>query len=346
MPEYIYPGYGPTDDNWLTPRAKTKGGYHGGNDNRAKAGTPVYAQYGGEIFRTGNIDGYGKSVVVKSKAPDGTVFYHLYGHLGPDPLPSPGTPIQADQPIPGAFIGTKEYVQGQGGLTSGPHLHREIISGKAPLNGDPNKPFGIYSSDITHRADPDTFDINRPVFPYQNGEPKPPLEPRAIVSAPRPLQVRPPSSGGTRSTQYPRVESAPNPSGMIVPDAAGPTSLGGPNGPTPLLPPLGSRAGPNSTPAVDQSVSPLHFAPEPPSAARERIPFPLEALLAPDRADVLDRWASSARRRELSRSTQAAPVTLPSPIDQTVVSDPTNAERPSAGGLLGLIQDYMRRNAY
>lgn len=101
MPEYKYPGYGPTTENWLTPRAKTKGGYHGGSDNPAKPGTPVYAQYNGEIFRTGRIDGYGMSVVVKSKAPDGTIFYQLYGHLGPDPLPAPGTPVIADQPIPG-----------------------------------------------------------------------------------------------------------------------------------------------------------------------------------------------------------------------------------------------------
>ena len=182
MPEYRYPGYGPTGENWLTPRAKTKGGYHGGSDNPASPGTPVYAQYDGEIFRTGKIGGYGMSVVVKSKAPDGTVFYHLYGHLGPDPLPPPGTPVAANEPIPGAVIGTTKYVRDQGGLTSGPHLHREIISGKAPLRSDPNEGFGIYSSDITHKADPDTFDINHPLFPYQNGEPKPALQSRPAAS--------------------------------------------------------------------------------------------------------------------------------------------------------------------
>lgn len=127
------------------------------------------------------------SVVVKSTAPDGSIFYQLYGHLGPDQLPAPGTPIAADQPIPGAVIGTKDYVRAQGGLTSGPHLHREIISGNVPLNADPNKPFGIYSSDITHKADPDAFDIDRPFFPYQNGEPKP-----ALPSGPS--TVPPPSS--------------------------------------------------------------------------------------------------------------------------------------------------------
>jgi len=263
MPEYKYPGYGPTDDNWLTPRAKTKGGYHGGTDNRAKAGTPVYAQYSGEIFRTGNIDGYGMSVVVKSKAPDGTVFYQLYGHLGPDPLPPPGTPVVADQPIPGAVIGTKEYVKGLGGLTTGPHLHREIISGRAPLNKDPKQTFGIWSSDIKHKADPDRFDVNHPVFPYQNGEPQPPLQPRATESSLRPPQVRPPPSGGAPSMRGARIDSAPGlPSGIVVPDAEGPTSLGGPNGPVPLQRPVRSPAPADSAPAADPRLPPLHFAPE------------------------------------------------------------------------------------
>ena len=147
MPEYKYPGYGPTRENWLTSRPKTKFGYHGGNDNPAPAGTPVYAQYGGTVFRSGNIDGYGLAVVVETTAPNGTKFYTLYGHLAPQDLPAPDTPIAAGQPIPGAFIGTKEDVQRLGGLSSGPHLHREIISGAAELN--PSKRFGIYSSDIT-----------------------------------------------------------------------------------------------------------------------------------------------------------------------------------------------------
>lgn len=228
MPEYKYPGYGATTENWLTPRAKTKGGYHGGSDNPAKPGTPVYAQHGGEVFRSGNIAGYGMSVVVKSTAPDGTVFYQLYGHLGPDQLPAPGTPIAADQPIPGAVIGTKDYVRAQGGLTSGPHLHREIISGKAPLNADPNKPFGIYSSDITHKADPDAFDIDRPVFPYQNGEPKPPLPSAPTTAPPRSPQVLPSLPGDILPADFPRQGAAPpSSSGMAIPGAKGPTSLGG-----------------------------------------------------------------------------------------------------------------------
>ena len=68
----------------------SKGGYHGGADNAAKPGTPVYAEYGGEVYRSGPITGYGMSVIVKTTAPDGTVFYHLYGHLGPAPIADSG----------------------------------------------------------------------------------------------------------------------------------------------------------------------------------------------------------------------------------------------------------------
>ncbi|MBR0774446.1 peptidoglycan DD-metalloendopeptidase family protein [Bradyrhizobium diazoefficiens] len=331
MPEYKYPGYGATTEDWLTPRAKTKGGFHGGSDNPAKPGTPVYAQYGGEVFRSGVIDGYGMSVVVKSRAPDGTVFYQLYGHLGPDPLPAPGTPITAGEPIPGAAIGTKDYVRSKGGITSGPHLHREIISGKATLNADPNKPFGIYSSDITSKADPDRFDIDRPVFPYQNGEPKPALPPGPTPSPPRSPLARPSLPDDTPLADNPR-RPGPAPrqsSGMAVPGAEGPTSLGGPNGPAPLRAavPMRSQSPGSSAPIADPTLPPLHFAPEmprmldrlavPPSfrsslfgrpCGASEASFPLEALLARDYDSALDRWAASSPRRDVSPRTKGGPL--------------------------------------
>jgi murein DD-endopeptidase MepM/ murein hydrolase activator NlpD len=182
MPEYNYPGYSPTQDNILTSRPHTVGGYHGGNDNRAAAHTPVYAEYSGTVVRSGNINGYGLAVVILSVAPNGTKFYELYGHLAPvvtsvapdgtisydfpiqlhpdllDPtdLPAPGTKVTAGQQIPGAFIGTKEDVTLRLGNSSGPHLHREIISYRAPLDLRPNQPFGIQSSDIRFKARIDT----------------------------------------------------------------------------------------------------------------------------------------------------------------------------------------------
>jgi murein DD-endopeptidase MepM/ murein hydrolase activator NlpD len=177
MPRYDYPGYKFTGEGWLGARPGTKCGYHGGTDNPAAAGTPVYAEHGGKVFRSGPISGYGMSVIVKSIAADGTPFYELYGHLGPGRLPPPDSEVVAGKPIPGAVIGETEYVRSKGGISSGPHLHRETISGKVRLN--PNGGLGLYSSEINHKADPDTFDINHPVFPYENGEPLPPAIPQA-----------------------------------------------------------------------------------------------------------------------------------------------------------------------
>ncbi|CCE04119.1 conserved hypothetical protein; putative metalloendopeptidase related [Bradyrhizobium sp. STM 3843] len=241
MPRYEYPGYKSSGEGWLDARPGTKGGYHGGTDSPARAGTPVYAEHGGKVFRSGPINGYGMSVIVKSIAPDGTPFYELYGHLGPGPLPDPGGEIAAGQPIPGAVIGETGYVNKMGGISTGPHLHREIISGKVRLNEKGG--LGLYSSEVKHRADPDTFDINHPVFPYENDEPLPPLVPPTRSR----LLITPRQSAPlTRPTDRPNANSPPtnNPPpsqfspSVPIPGAAGPTSIGGPNGPMPVVPPV------------------------------------------------------------------------------------------------------------
>jgi murein DD-endopeptidase MepM/ murein hydrolase activator NlpD len=275
MPEYNYPGYSPTQDNMLTARPHTVDGYHGGNDNPAPAHTPVYAEYPGTVVRSGNINGYGLAVVVESVAPNGTHFFENYAHLAPvlksmapdgtisyefpiqlhpDPLdptdlPAPGTKVTTGQQIPGAFIGTKEDVTSRGGDSSGPHLHREIISPHAPLNLEPNQRFGIQSSDITFKANPDTFDINNPIFPYEHG-PKPAPVP-AGHSGPSKLPAAPPPSvGGKPLTQ---------PSNTPVQSEGGQSSKVGPpvdlwaighpgNEPNPYHGPTGSTAPPPSPP--------------------------------------------------------------------------------------------------
>jgi murein DD-endopeptidase MepM/ murein hydrolase activator NlpD len=248
MPEYNYPGYGPTGQSWLTSRPGTEGGYHGGNDNPAPAHTPVYAEHTGKVFRSGDIQGYGLAVVVESVAPNGKKFYELYGHLAPGSLPTPGTSITAGQPVPGALIGTKKDVTDRGGLSTGPHLHREIISGNAPLNKEGG--FGIFSSDIKFKANPDTFDISNPVFPYENGEIKPapesaPPSPHFPTGPSRPNTMLPGSNPPARAP----LQLSP---GMPVLGADGPSSLGGPNGPTPLVP-------------AKPALSPINFVPPPSS---------------------------------------------------------------------------------
>ena len=68
--------------------------------------------------------------------------------------------------------------------------------------------------------------------------------------------------------------------------------------------------------------------------------FPLEALLAPDRNRALDQWASLSPRRDASQPTPGVSAGPTAPLDSS------NPDLASAGGLLGLIQDYMRNNGY
>jgi len=109
------------------PRPNSSGGLHTGADYAAKAGTDVPAEYGGTVFRSGPINGYGMTVIVESRAANGTVFYTLYGHLGPNPLPE-GADVKPGQII--GKVGEKDYVNGKFEGVSrahikGPHLHLE-----------------------------------------------------------------------------------------------------------------------------------------------------------------------------------------------------------------------------
>jgi hypothetical protein len=65
---------------------------------------------------------------------------------------------------------------------------------------------------------------------------------------------------------------------------------------------------------------------------------------SPDRSRALDQWASSSPRRDAFPSTLDAS-TVP-PDGSFAGSDPFNPDQAPAGGLLGLIQEYMRNNAY
>lgn len=82
---YNYPGFTLVHP-FPEPRPREKYGYHGGADYAANAGTPVPAMFGGTVFRSGYIHGYGMAVVVETKTAKGSI-YTLYGHLGPNGLP-------------------------------------------------------------------------------------------------------------------------------------------------------------------------------------------------------------------------------------------------------------------
>jgi len=131
--------------------------------------------------------------------------------------------------------------------------------------------------------------------------------------------------------------------------AKGPTSLSGPNGPAPLAPPLRprSQAPARPEPAGDPTLPPSHFASaQLGSPAYPPTRFPLEALLAPDRNRALDQWASSSPRRDASPPLQRASADLPGEVPSITRDVPSDLDRPPAGGLLGMIQEYMRSNGY
>ena len=162
--------------------------------------------------------------------------------------------------------------------------------------------FGIYSSDITHKADPDTFDINKPVFPYERSAPRVRPQPGPTATPPQLQQISPSPPGRTTAPGNPQPEAvqqlAP---AMAFPGAAGPTSIGGPAGPTPLMPPSDSGS-PSPAPPQQRtapSLPPLHFAPVTPQ--------------------------------------NFGPFTMPAPSSLDASGGPGAAQKP--GGLLGMMID-------
>jgi hypothetical protein len=72
--------------------------------------------------------------------------------------------------------------------------------------------------------------------------------------------------------------------------------------------------------------------------------FPLEALLAPDHDRALDQWASSSWRDAFSPMQRASTGLRDQIVPLIARDDPSNPDRPPAGGLLGMIQEYRRNN--
>ncbi|UWU79656.1 hypothetical protein N2603_14685 [Bradyrhizobium huanghuaihaiense] len=133
-----------------------------------------------------------------------------------------------------------------------------------------------------------------------------------------------------------------------VSGAKGPTSLGGPNGPAPLTPPRPRSQAPTMpVPAGNPTLPPLQFASDQfSSPAFPPTRFPLEALLAPDRNRALDQWASSSPQRDPSPPAQRASADLPGEVPSITRHVPSDLDWPPAGGLLGMIQEYMRNHGY
>jgi hypothetical protein len=275
---------------------------------------------------------------------------------------------EGDNVAPKQQIGT----QGDVGAPGAFHAHIQVLHGdRAPIN--PLRHLFEYHNP------------GEPIPPLRQFQPErlPPRDQGG--SAPQPANQRQPAPDRASSNPLAGETPSQFPSGTAIPGAEGPTSIGGPAGPRPLVSPGRSRllAPIGPAPAVDPMLPPPHFAPDAPrspgpsavpglfrsdasggpraapvasamnapprqssSPAFPPVRFPLEVLLASDRGRALDQWASSSPRRDASRPTRDDATGLPGLIAAVAGRDPSNPDQPPVGGLLGMIQDYMRNNGY
>ena len=96
---------------------------HLGTDFAAPTGTPVFAAMSGAVVSAGMLGGYGNQVLLRH--PDGTET--RYGHLSVIGVRS-GQTVTAGEQL-GAV--------GSTGVSTGPHLHFEVILGGHPVDPEP-----------------------------------------------------------------------------------------------------------------------------------------------------------------------------------------------------------------
>lgn len=124
--KHVPSGYG-----WRThPIYKTQE-FHPGMDFTAEQGTPIYATGDGVVeIADANAQGYGNHVVINH----GFGYQTLYGHMSKIAT-TPGKKVKR-----GDLIG---YV-GSTGLSTGPHVHYEVIK-----NGEKVNPINFYYNDLS-----------------------------------------------------------------------------------------------------------------------------------------------------------------------------------------------------
>lgn len=95
---------------------------HPGIDLKLPDGTPVGAVAGGRVHEVRRDDNsLGLHVIIEHRAPDGKVYYSIYGHLASTNLKN-GEDVKVGQTV---------GIVGMTGNTSGPHLHLQIDRGEA-----------------------------------------------------------------------------------------------------------------------------------------------------------------------------------------------------------------------
>ncbi len=121
-PTYIYPVWGRISSGFGKRKAPKKGAstYHKGVDFAVPIGTAVMASCGGTVTRAGWGSGYGYCVYIQH--PDGRST--RYGHLSK-------VLVKAGQSV---SQGQKIALSGNTGVSTGPHLHFEILIGGGQVN--------------------------------------------------------------------------------------------------------------------------------------------------------------------------------------------------------------------
>lgn len=118
----IYPTFGRISDGWGTRIHPfyDRLAFHYGLDFANKIGTPIYATSDGEIILTGYDPEYGKLIKIKHANNFETRYGHLYNFQV-----SIGDKVRKGQII--AFMGST-------GMSTGPHLHYEVIQNGIKVN--------------------------------------------------------------------------------------------------------------------------------------------------------------------------------------------------------------------
>lgn len=121
-PSYIYPVWGRISSGFGRRKAPKRGAstYHKGVDFAVPIGTAVMASCGGTVTRAGWGSGYGYCVYIQH--PDGRST--RYGHLSK-------VLVKAGQTV---SQGQKIALSGNTGVSTGPHLHFEILIGGGQVN--------------------------------------------------------------------------------------------------------------------------------------------------------------------------------------------------------------------
>ena len=121
-PTYVYPVWGRISSGFGKRKAPKRGAstYHKGVDFAVPIGTAVMASCGGTVTRAGWGSGYGYCVYIQH--PDGRST--RYGHLSK-------VLVKAGQTV---SQGQKIALSGNTGVSTGPHLHFEILVGGGQVN--------------------------------------------------------------------------------------------------------------------------------------------------------------------------------------------------------------------